>query len=258
MKSIMAFNDVHLITPEFKNTEKARFLYNCASFLHRAYQINPETSRAIAECLLGRMNNMRLHYHTFLHILATFDFAEENNVYLQKHEQLAIWFHDAIYDISLTTNERQSGEFMIALLKNYIPHEEYMDAYDIILDTAKHTSILKHNSSDLVLDLDVSNFAYNREMHLIANAAIQAEYPSLTDAEFAIGRLKFLDEFMDKGFIFRTPLFKDKFEQQARDNIQLDLQECERILNKKGSVRSREEIYLTLKQLSNDIQKGVK
>jgi len=215
-----------------KQHEEDRFISTCANFLKNKYNVNEDAAYAIAHCLFARMNDARLHYHTPIHVLSLFDFADDYQIHLQNHDKLAIWFHDAIYEINSAEcrNETSSVDFMIALLQDYLDYNDYIKAAYIIEDTTMHLEPLKHNSSDLVLDLDLSNFAYNREMHNVANQAVRKEYSQYSDQQFATGRLNFLKKFLNKGFIYRTPLFKDQFETIALTNIEEDIKECQRIL----------------------------
>lgn len=208
------------------------FVGDCAKFLNQTYNIYLDAAYAIAHCLFARMNDFRLHYHTPIHILSIFDFAREHKISLQHHETLAIWFHDAIYEPTNKNNEERSTDFMIALVSEYIPYEKYSAAANIIEDTARHLEPLQYNSSDLVLDLDISNFACDCVEHLTANEAIRREFSQYSDLEFLKGRLDFLQKFLAKGFIYRTPIFKEKFETKAITNIQEDIEEINRTLGR--------------------------
>jgi predicted metal-dependent HD superfamily phosphohydrolase len=204
-----------------------QFVIGCADFLHENYQIDHEASYAIARCLFSRMSDTRLHYHTPIHVLCMLDFAQIHNIPLSAPEILAIWFHDAIYEPNAQSgqNEEQSKLFMESLMAVAGPdyQDHILDAGAMIRATAKHLETGLNPNWETVLDLDLSGFSYGLKQSKVVTKAIRDEYPQYTDAEFNVGRKQFLKQLIAKGFVYRTPLFKEKFENIALANIQEEL-----------------------------------
>ena len=188
--------------------------------------VGAATGEAIGNCLFARMADRDLHYHTPVHILAMFHFAHKHGIPLALEDHLAIWFHDAIYDPRSRTNETESVAFFGVLLRNHLLPQVRTGVRRRIMATAQHLQVTVRDADVVgtMMDLDVSNFAYPKESHLACNQAVAAEYNSICSAGiYREGRDAFLQAFAAKGFIFRTPLFRQRFEAAALAALRADL-----------------------------------
>lgn len=210
------------------------FTENLTRFLSENHLAPAHPARAIANCLFQRMSDRSLHYHTPVHVLALLDFSQKHNIHLDISEQLAIWFHDAIYVVTSDPgdNEADSADFMMAMLNTFKEgRSKVSEANRIIRDTSKHLHPNPLSSiSRLVMDLDLSSFAGEYDLFKLAGDLVRKEYPDISDQQFMEGRKKFLVKLRDKGFIFRTERFKEDFETRAFENIEKFLTEkpCEK------------------------------
>jgi predicted metal-dependent HD superfamily phosphohydrolase len=183
------------------------FKLYCADFLEK-YGINYNTADAIANSLLARMSDRRLHYHTPVHVLSMFQYAKENKIPLEKHEELAIWFHDAIYIPGAVEgqNEYESLAFMRSLLGSFIDNEELIKAGHIIKATAKHLEIDVDAACHKVMDLDLISFTFPNQQ-LITDCIWKEHSHLCMEEKFHQGRKAFLKKLSDKGFIYRSEPF---------------------------------------------------
>jgi predicted metal-dependent HD superfamily phosphohydrolase len=204
---------------DVRNIFSARML----KFLSREYKIHSYTAQAIAHAVFDRMSDYRLHYHTPVHVLAIFDFAKMHDINLLPWEELAIWFHDSVYDVNnvFGDNERLSADFMYAMMRPYV--KDAYDANAAIVQTSCHMEPTCPERYAKVLDLDMCGFAAPRDVQKVITECIRKEYD--TDlTTFNQGRKKFLEKLISKGPIYRTAEFA-KFEPLAQENIRLDLEE---------------------------------
>ena len=143
---------------------------------------------------------------------------------------LLFGFHDAIYRPGYSKNEEKSNQYMLALLGGLgIDDTIVSRASDIILDTQLHLHPTVPESSELVMDIDMSGFAMGVKNFRIQNECISKEFlpknPTDDDMEpFLKGRLYFLETLAEKDKIYRTPFFKDKFEAIAQQKSQQSYQ----------------------------------
>lgn len=211
---------------------KKDFIGNMSTFLVESALAPQNAAVAIADSVFARMSDKSLHYHTPVHVLALLQFhayfIEEP---LRLAEQLAIWFHDSIYNQKAPApqNEQDSAGFLNLMLRNYnrgieAPrHTDILEAIRIVLDTAMHledNNVFGRPTSKLVMDLDLSSFASSYETFTRAGDLVRLEYPHVSDDEFMAGRKKFLVKLRDKGFIFRTETFKKAYEDRALEHIE--------------------------------------
>lgn len=206
---------------------KSEFISRCSLFLETQH-ICKSTAEAIAESLFARMSDRKLHYHTPVHVLAMLDFAKNNEITLEPWEELAVWFHDSIYDVNqpFAQNEELSAKFMKIMVSPYFSNAvlPIETSFNAIIATANHLHVDQVNQLyHKVLDLDLSSFSSPRENYNRTTEALFLEYPIERKA-FDKGRKKFLTELNNRPKIYLTSLF-EQFESKARQNIALDLEE---------------------------------
>jgi len=204
------------------------FTYRMEKFLMNSYNMRFTLSHAIADATFARMSDLSLHYHTPVHVLAIFDFAAKHGIKLQPWEELAIWFHDSVYDVNNIPgdNERLSADFMYAMVRPYV--KDAYDASAAIVQTSCHLEPTCPEKYAKILDLDMCGFATPRPLHKTITQAIFEEYHycGATLTTFNEGRKKFLSKLLAKGPIYRTAAFA-QFEPLAQENIRLDLEELD-------------------------------
>jgi len=199
---------------------------NNLSMLLDEFRVPASTAESIAYSLLMRMGDTRLHYHTPVHILGIFQFCQEQAEDAPKLnilQELALWFHDAIYipDAQHGLNECQSADFAISLLKMWLPQDADLEVRRHIIATASHTTSLPYPTTDEhILDLDIWNFSSSFENFMCMGELIRQEFKHVSDEDFQKGRLSFMKQMQDKPSIYRTPYFKTHYEEAARKNIQ--------------------------------------
>lgn len=225
------YTDTERIT--LKNVIELDFVENMSTFLVESALAPKDAAIAIASSVFARMSDKQLHYHTPIHVLGIFQFHEKFvDEPLRLAEQLAIWFHDSIYNpmAQATHNEEDSAGFLNLMLRNFnrgiqAPrHLDILVAKSIILDTAQHLAMdnpaCGRPNSKLVMDLDLSSFAGSYETFVRAGDLVRQEYPYISDDEFMAGRKKFLTNLQKKGYIFRSETFKKAYEDRALEHIE--------------------------------------
>lgn len=175
--------------------------------------------------------NGKVFYHTPLHVLDIFYFALTNGIELEPWEQLAIFYHDVIYRPESKNNENNSIQFMLSILSGTgVKQDVLTKAAFGIQATAMHTETYVGKEVEKLLDLDVHSFGYPFERYIENSNNIRSEYVNddekfngITNQKFVSGRIDFLKKFVGKGFVFRTDFFKTNFEDQAKSNIQKEV-----------------------------------
>ena len=139
--------------------------------------------------------------------------------------ELAIWYHDAIYDPAAPDNEARSA----ALLR----HEMAGLADPVLLDaaetmvrlTAGHTlppelSGPRRGDCALFLDLDLAVLGASPEDYAAYERGIAAEYlPLHGAAAYGAGRAAFLRGMLDRPRLFHTDRFHAALDGPARANL---------------------------------------
>jgi predicted metal-dependent HD superfamily phosphohydrolase len=161
-------------------------------------------------------------YHDARHISACLRLLDDPAVAaLATHRaevEAALWFHDAIYDPRATDNEEQSAQLVEIAL------EGAQVVKEVIARIADHVRATKHHTADsadgqLVLDIDLSILGQPPEVYERFEVEIRREYAWVDAAAYAAGRAAVLLRFDEREHIYRTPLFRERFEEAARKNI---------------------------------------
>ncbi len=165
------------------------------------------------------------HYHTFGHIaecLGEFDTARD----LARQPsavELAIWFHDAVYDPRAPDNEEQSA----ALLRQCLSEAGVSDSLSevasrLVLATKNHDAGVDVDAPVLV-DVDLSILGQPAARFQEYEAQIHREYAWVPETTFAVRRAEILEGFLARARVYTTDRFYEEYERQARNNIRQSL-----------------------------------
>lgn len=169
-------------------------------------------------------------YHTFAHVascLGQFSLVRKN-IGRPNIVELAIWFHDYVYDTSRNDNEVQSAiqARKFCFHAGLGTHSD--DVCEMILST-RHENLLRaaHVNSDTatLLDIDLSILGSPSEMFAAYERQIREEYWFVPEAKFCERRTRLLSLFLEQDRIYRTPFFRERYEFQARTNLRHSIEE---------------------------------
>jgi predicted metal-dependent HD superfamily phosphohydrolase len=166
------------------------------------------------------------HYHNLNHIaecLHEFDAAHN----IARHPvaiELAIWFHDAIYDPRASDNEEKSAELAESRLTEAGGDKDLCASVAALVMATKAHGRSAHGSASLISDLDLSVFGKPEPRFWEYEAQIRKEYDWVPIEIFAAKRAEILDKFLARGRIYLTQQFFDRYEKQARTNLHASVQ----------------------------------
>lgn len=133
--------------------------------------------------------------------------------------ELAIWFHDAIYDPRAQDNEERSAQLAGDLLEPMgLPDVSIHEVRSLILVT-RHTAPPTTPDASLLTDIDLAILGQPPGRFAAFEQQIRQEYSWVPPSEFAAGRAMILRGFLDRPTIYSTPTFRQKYEQRARTNL---------------------------------------
>ena len=160
-------------------------------------------------------------YHTLDHIAACLRHLDvvQHNLKNPEEVEMALWFHDAIYDPFSETNEEDSAEWAADWLQDRgTPKEVVFRIADHILDTKTHNPP-KTLDGRYMLDIDLSILGTTPSVYDAFEVDIRREYKRVPAFIFKKKRKTILQGFMSRDSIYATPYFKEKLETQARINL---------------------------------------
>lgn len=166
-------------------------------------------------------------YHNLSHVYSLLRLSEQyrsklNNPFVV---DLAIWFHDIVYDASNKDNELQSAILFEDLMRPFIEKEVVEMVRSLILSTYGHKPLIPDgNDHQFFLDFDLSILASDQETYRIYSDAIREEYKSLFSfLVYNGGRKKVLHAFLDRKMLYFSEHFRSNCEAMARQNLKWEI-----------------------------------
>ena len=165
------------------------------------------------------------HYHNHQHIaecLAEFDRARHLT-----HEptavELALWFHDAVYDPKAGDNEEQSAALAKQCLTECGITRLLTDTVPRLVMATKNHEVGADADAAVIVDADLSILGRDERRFMEFEEQVRREYAWVPDAVFGAQRAEILQGFLGRARIFATDWFRDKYEQPARQNLEASI-----------------------------------
>lgn len=174
------------------------------------------------EQLCERYAEPQRHYHNLRHIsdcLDWFDrFASQADDPLAV--ELAIWFHDAVYDPRRSDNEERSADLAGDCLRAAKADTVLLDSVrQLVLATKSHNSSL-HPDASLLVDVDLSILGQPEARFWKYEHQIRQEYIWVPAEVYCTKRAEILERFLARPRLFQTEELHHRFEASARENLQ--------------------------------------
>ena len=166
------------------------------------------------------------YYHNLLHLENLHVQLTAIKNYVQNWDALmfALFYHDIVYNTLKHDNEEKSTTLAgNRLAEINVPIALITKCQAQILATKGH-SVSADADTNLFTDADLSILGQPAEVYKTYCNQIRKEYSIYPDIIYNPGRKKVLEHFLQMERIFKTTIFYDMFEQQARQNIGLEIE----------------------------------
>ena len=161
------------------------------------------------------------HYHHFGHIadcLREFD-AVHQLAADPVAVEIAIWFHDAIYDPRAADNEERSADLARQCLAAAGVGQKFSNSVAPLVLATKLHDVAGHPDAPLLVDVDLSILGQPAERFWQYEREIRAEYAWVPETVFTAKRAEILDRFLSRPNLYATNYFREKYESTARENL---------------------------------------
>ena len=178
------------------------------------------TLSAAWENLASHYSEGHRFYHTLSHIDHMFSWLDKIRAASPALE-LAIWYHDVIYDPRANDNESASAVNFQMQLGSQLPAELSADVARLILATDHRRKRTSLADESLLIDIDLSILAAQREVYESYQVAIRQEYSFVPEEAYAVGRSAVLSHFLSSPIFTNEPFAT--LEETAVENITREL-----------------------------------
>jgi predicted metal-dependent HD superfamily phosphohydrolase len=177
------------------------------------------------------------HDHTHIEELLTLSEKHRDAITDMNFVNLCIIFHDIEYyvDERAPQNEKLSAELFMDVMGDKVEKELAVKVVSAIEATKSH-SVAGSTDGDLQLfmDFDMAILGAPRSKYALYAQNIRKEYGAVEKSRYCVGRSGFFRNYLaNTSAIYATTLFRDCYEQPARDNIawECSVLESGRLLN---------------------------
>ncbi len=161
-------------------------------------------------------------YHNASHIadcLAQFDLEPALAVHPDEVE-MALWFHDAIYDTHAPDNEAKSAAWAIETLKAAGATEEQCERVRSLILATQHTEVPDNLDAQVMVDIDLSILGRPPEAFEEFERRIRREYGWVPEADYRLARRSVLQNVLRRDPLYSTAAYRRRYENAARRNLE--------------------------------------
>lgn len=172
-------------------------------------------------------------YHTLAHVAHALSELDEVRGLAQDPDavEIALWFHDVVYDIGSGDNEERSAELAAEAAAQLGLSPARADRVRQHVLATRHDSVPGDADSRLVVDIDLSILGQPAERFDAYEEEIRREYAPVIEARgearFDAGRARVLRRFLERPAIYSTGHFRRKYEEAARANLRRSIERLE-------------------------------
>ena len=175
--------------------------------------------------LVAAYSEQHRAYHTATHIqdcLSLLDWVSPQ-VASPDIIEIALWFHDAVYDPHAHDNEEQSAGWAESFLADHgAPFALSRQVHALIMAT-RHTAKPVKEDANWMVDIDLSILGSKPEAYDGFETAIRHEYNWVEEDVFQQKRARILRSFLERPRLYSTDPFHERFEKAARSNLERTL-----------------------------------
>ena len=191
------------------------------------YAKNNELATNLWLEIFTKYSEPKRHYHTSEHLEAIIKELTQVKDKINDWDTtlLAVFYHDIVYKASSNTNEGDSAKLaMTKLTEIGYPAPKIAHCANMIRATKLHEPA-DDNDTNYLIDADLAILGAAPYEYQKYTEQIREEYAIYPDFMFNAGRKKALQHFLQMESIYKTEHFKNKYENQARTNLNNELTE---------------------------------
>jgi predicted metal-dependent HD superfamily phosphohydrolase len=179
-----------------------------------------ENAQTLA-ALVRAYSETHRHYHTAGHIAACLALLDAHAAQADRpHEiELALWFHDAVYQPLSGENEQKSADWAARFVSESGAPREVADRMRGLILSTRHHAPLEAVDGPLLLDIDLAILGADAVTYDVYEAAIQQEYRMVPAMIYRSKRVEVLEAFLRRPAIYLTPDFRSAREKRAHANL---------------------------------------
>ncbi len=170
--------------------------------------------------LVLHYNGKKRYYHNLTHIEHVYmNLVPFFNTAIPPEVMFAMFYHDAVYDVTRKDNEEQSTDLAHKVMTEIgVPAAIIFETESLILATKVHEPT-EDNTMNAFTDADLCILGAGEKEYNAYLQNIRKEFSVYPDRLYNAGRKNVLQDFLEMPRIFKTDWFYNLYERQARLNL---------------------------------------
>lgn len=171
--------------------------------------------------LLDGYREPQRHYHTLAHIAQCLGMFDQCKSLADNPDalELAVWFHDAIFEPGKPDNEKRSADLYLQLSDGVHDAATRGLVKRLIMATLHDGASLADDDAIYMVDIDLSSFGLSWDDFLQDSQNLRRESADLSDAEYYRRTTSFQNCLLAKERFYQSDYFAERLESQARANL---------------------------------------
>lgn len=172
--------------------------------------------------LIQAYSSAERFYHNLTHLsdcLSNFDRTKFLAARPQEVE-LALWFHDAVYDTHRGDNEQRSAEWAQAVIREAGLRVDLAERVSGLILATRHTAEAETSDAQLIIDVDLAILGAEADIFWKYEENIRKEYAWVPETLFRQRRREILGGFLSRAQIYYHEQYREALEEKARRNLQ--------------------------------------
>lgn len=176
-------------------------------------------------------------YHTWQHlyeVLTHFDRVKQLCVYPDGTE-FGLWMHDFFYELRVDANNEERSEDAAGsycLDAGFEPN--LAEHVRNVVNVLSHNRAPKNIDERCAVDCDLLILGQTHSRYSEYVSQIQDEYCEVPRGVFIPKRLEILRRFVNRDQIYYTPVFKEEYEDRARENLRFEIEGLQACVDAEG------------------------
>ncbi|MET0334742.1 MAG: N-methyl-D-aspartate receptor NMDAR2C subunit [Rhizobacter sp.] len=179
-----------------------------------------EPPRAVFDALCAAYAEPQRRYHTLQHLSECLAQADEIERLAEHPGEvlLALWFHDAIYDIPGRSNEARSADWAREVITQAGSAEAAARVHRLVMMT-EHHAVPDTLDAQVMVDVDLSILGADAGRFDEYERQVRDEYRHVPMFIYRRKRREVLQGFLDRPQMFNTEVYRSRLESRARENL---------------------------------------
>jgi predicted metal-dependent HD superfamily phosphohydrolase len=176
-------------------------------------------SREVHADLVRRLGGPDRRFHNLNHIRDCLHRFDEVAPLLADRDavEVALWFHDAVYEPSDADNERRSAELFLASSKG--ADAAFRRRVCGLILATRHQGEAHSDDRRFIEDIDLAGFGAPWEEFMRHGDLLREEFAAQTDEQYHAGQVVFLKRLKRRPWFFATDYFRNRYEAKAQENL---------------------------------------